>query len=64
MLALARMDTTTVRKRWNDTLEQTVREVQGLPCIDLDDVPASKQQIVCTRPFGRPVISLKRSPAA
>ncbi len=59
VLDLARMDTATVRKRWNVTLERTVREVQGMPCIDLDDVPAPKQQIACTRSFGRPVTDLE-----
>ena len=58
VLDLARMDTATVRRRWNVTLERTVREVQGMPCIDLDDVPAPKQQIACTRSFGRPVTEL------
>ncbi len=59
VLDLARMDTATVRRRWNVTLERTVREVQGMPCIDLDDVPAPKQQIACTRSFGRAVTELE-----
>jgi DNA polymerase V len=59
VLDLTRMDTATVRKRWNVTLERTVREVQGMPCIDLDDVPAPKQQIACTRSFGRAVTELE-----
>ncbi len=59
VLDLARMDTATVRRRWNVTLERTVREVQGFPCIDLDDVPAPKQQIACTRSFGQPVTDLE-----
>ncbi|WP_028604473.1 Y-family DNA polymerase [Ottowia thiooxydans] len=58
VLDLARMYTATVRRRWNVTLERTVREVQGFPCIDMDDVPAPKQQIACTRSFGRPVTDL------
>ncbi len=53
VLDLVRMDTATVRKRRNVTLERTVREVQGMPCIDLDDAPAPKQQIACTGSFGR-----------
>ena len=58
VLDLARMDLATVRRRWNVTLERTVRELQGQPCVDLDDVPADKQQIACTRSFGRPVTEL------
>lgn len=58
VLDLARMDTATVKRRWSVTLEKTVREVQGMPCVDLDDAPAPKQQIACTRSFGRPVTDL------
>ncbi len=58
VLDLAGMDPATVRRRWSVTLERTVREVQGQPCIDLDDAPAPKQQIACTRSFGRPVTDL------
>jgi len=28
-----------------------VRELQGQPCIDLDDAPGPKKQIACTRSF-------------
>jgi len=35
-----------------------VRELQGTPCIDLDDHPAAKQQIACTRSFGQPITAL------
>jgi DNA polymerase V len=35
-----------------------VRELQGLPCIALELVPASKQEIACTRSFGHPVTTL------
>lgn len=55
VLDLARMDPSTVRRRWSVVLERTVRELQGMPCITLDDAPAPKQQIACTRSFGRPV---------
>lgn len=57
-LDLVGMDPATVRRRWSVTLERTVREVQGQRCIDLDDAPAPKQQIACTRSFGRPVTDL------
>jgi DNA polymerase V len=54
-LDLARMDAGTVRRRWSVVLERTVRELQGQACIQLDDGPAPKQQIACTRSFGHPV---------
>lgn len=58
VLDLARMDPATVRRRWSVVLERTVRELQGMPCITLDDAPAPKQQIACTRSFGRPVTAI------
>lgn len=49
---LCKQDPATVRRRWNVVLERTVRELQGVPCIDLDSAPAPHQQIACTRSFG------------
>lgn len=58
VLQLARMDPATIRRGWNVTLEKTVRELQGQPCIELDDAPGPKQQIACTRSFGQPIHDL------
>lgn len=55
---LRRLDPATVRRRWSVTMERTVRELQGQPCIELDDAPAAKQEIACTRSFGKPVSDL------
>lgn len=57
-LDLAKVDTATIRGKWSVVLERTVRELQGTPCIDLDDAPAAKQEIACTRSFGHPVTEL------
>jgi len=57
-LDLARLDPSMVRRRWSVVLERTVRELQGMPCIALELVPASKQEIACTRSFGHPVTTL------
>lgn len=54
-LDLARLDPATVKRGWSVVLERTVRELQGQPCIGLDDAPEPKQQIACTRSFGRTV---------
>ena len=58
-LDLARLDPATVRRRWSVVLERTVRELQGTPCVQLDDAPAPKKQIACTRSFGAPVSELE-----
>jgi len=48
-----------IRQRWGVVMERTIRELQGEPCISLDDAPAPKQQIACTRSFGKPVTDLQ-----
>ena len=58
VLDLARLDPATVRSRWNVVLERTVRELQGMQGIDLDDAPAPKKQIACTRSFGQAITEL------
>ncbi|PZP91151.1 MAG: DNA polymerase V subunit UmuC [Variovorax paradoxus] len=58
VLDLVRSDPATIRRRWGVVLERTVRELQGMPCVGLDDAPAPKKQIACTRSFGRPITEL------
>jgi DNA polymerase V len=55
---LIQLDPVMVKGRWSVVLERTLRELQGMPCIDLDHTPAAKQEIACTRSFGRPVLEL------
>jgi len=55
---LVRMDVATIRKGWSVVLERTVRELQGTPCIGLDDAPVPKKEIACTRSFGHAVTEL------
>ncbi|WP_024972712.1 DUF4113 domain-containing protein [Ralstonia pickettii] len=59
VLDLARMDQATVRQCWSVVLERTVRELQGQSCVDLQDAAPDKQEIACTRSFGRPVTVLE-----
>jgi DNA polymerase V len=55
-LDLARLDPATVRSKWSVVLERTVRELQGTPCIELEQSPAAKKEIACTRSFGHYVL--------
>lgn len=57
VLDFMRLSPSTVRSRWNVVLEKTLRELQGQPCVEMDS-PGPKQQIACTRSFGRPVREL------
>jgi DNA polymerase V len=57
-LDLARLNPAAAGARWSVVLERTVRELQGQNCMALEDVPAPKKEIACTRSFGRPVTHL------
>ena len=52
VLDLVRSDTVTLRRRFSVVLEKTVLELRGTSCVDLNDMPAAKQQILVSRSFG------------
>ena len=54
-LDLANASPKTIRTHFSVVLERTVRELNGEACIELDDAPATQQQIVCSRSFGQRV---------
>ncbi|MDP3699311.1 MAG: Y-family DNA polymerase [Hylemonella sp.] len=56
---LVQLDPASVRRRWSVVLERTVRELQGVPCIEMEDEPPPKQEIAYTRSFGSPVTALR-----
>lgn len=55
---VAQMSVALVRSEFGVVLERTVRELQGINCISLEEAPAPKQQIACTRSFGSPITTL------
>ncbi|MGH8156624.1 MAG: Y-family DNA polymerase [Rhodanobacter sp.] len=46
-----------LREQFGVVMERTVRELQGVACMELDDVQP-KQQIIASRAFGAPVFAL------
>jgi DNA polymerase V len=54
-LALKQTDARFVRERFSVTLERTVRELQGIPCIALEEAPPDRKTIMASRSFGRMV---------
>ena len=44
-----------LRRQFNVTMEKTIRELNGIACIELEQSPAAKKQIISSRSFGRPV---------
>ena len=51
-LDLALMNSHQVKRLYSVVLERTVCELNGESCIDLEQISAPKQQIVCSRSFG------------
>ncbi|WP_240224619.1 translesion error-prone DNA polymerase V subunit UmuC [Rheinheimera hassiensis] len=48
-----------LRQQFSVVLERTHREINGESCIELEDAPPTKKQIVCSRAFGERV-TIKR----
>lgn len=44
-----------LRKHFSVVLERTVRELNGEPCIPLDEEPAPKKEIICSRSFSHKI---------
>ncbi|HDS1113595.1 Y-family DNA polymerase [Pluralibacter gergoviae] len=55
VLQLADTPTWLIRKHFNVVLERTVRELNGEPCLELEEFAPVKQEIVCSRSFGERV---------
>nr|WP_027851372.1 DUF4113 domain-containing protein [Marinospirillum insulare] len=51
-LDLADADSHMIRKRFSVVVEKTVRELNGIACLGLEETPAIKKEIVCSRSFG------------
>lgn len=57
-LDLRLADAGQLQRTFSVVMARTVRELQGEVCIDLEDAPPPKQQIMCSRSFGQPVYEL------
>lgn len=63
-LQLANADPAWIRKNFSVVVERTVRELRGIPCQEIEAVPPTKQQIICSKSFGNPVTRLEEMLAA
>ena len=52
VLQLADTDIRFIRKHFSVVLERTIRELRGEPCLQFEEFPPTKQEIVCSRSFG------------
>ncbi|WP_285416495.1 translesion error-prone DNA polymerase V subunit UmuC [Pseudomonas sp. efr-133-TYG-5] len=50
---LARADAWTLRKNFSVVIEKTARELAGTACLELDEPNPPKQEICCSRMFGK-----------
>ena len=50
--------TATLRSAFGVLMEKTQRELQGTACMDLQEAPSAKKQIIASRSFGQPVQEL------
>lgn len=52
---LSRYNPRAARGQFSVVLERTIRELNGESCIELEEAPPTKQQIICSRSFGRKI---------
>ena len=55
---LAKADPWTLRKKFSIVIEKTSRELGGTPCLELDEPDSPKQEICCSRMFGKRLTEL------
>ena len=55
---LAKADPWTLRKKFSVVIEKTARELAGTSCLELDDPDPPKQEICCSRMFGKRLMEL------
>lgn len=55
---LARADPRMLRDKFSVVIEKTARELAGTPCLELDDPAPPKQEICCSRMFGKRLTEL------
>lgn len=55
---LAKADPWMLRKKFSVVMEKTARELAGTSCLELDETDAPKQEICCSRMFGKRLAEL------
>ena len=56
--ALRTADTEQMRQQFSIVLERTIKELNGIPCIELEEAGTPRQQIMVSRSFGQPITAL------
>ncbi|MNJ32136.1 DNA polymerase V subunit UmuC [compost metagenome] len=56
---LAKADPWTLRQKLSVMVEKTARELAGTPCLEMDEAEPPKQEICCSRMFGKGLTELE-----
>lgn len=57
--AFARAPSSAIRAIGGVTLERTQRELSGIPCLEMEEIPQPRKNTCCSRSFGKPVTALE-----
>ena len=57
--AFARAPSSAIRAVGGVTLERTQRELSGIACLEMEEVPQPRKNTCCSRSFGKPVTGLE-----
>ena len=55
---LLQADAASLRRQFSVVMEKTLRELRGTSCLELDEAPAPRQQILVSRSFGTPIMQV------
>ncbi|QPJ64695.1 MAG: Y-family DNA polymerase [Candidatus Nitrohelix vancouverensis] len=58
VLDLRRASPKVLRRQFSVVMERIIRELNGESCIPLEEVAPPKEQLMCSRSFGAPIVSL------
>ncbi|MDO9233596.1 MAG: Y-family DNA polymerase [Methylotenera sp.] len=58
VLDLKNADPNRLREQFSVVMEKAIRELNGVMCIEMEEVPPPKQQIMSSKSFGRPITEL------
>ena len=57
--AFSRSSSSSIRAIGGVTLERTQRELTGIPCLEMEEIPQPRKNTCCSRSFGKPVTGLE-----
>jgi len=57
--SFARAPSSAIRAIGGVTLERTQRELTGIPCLEMEEIPQPRKNTCCSRSFGKPVTGLE-----